>query len=106
MTGLVQGKVAIITGAGSGVGRAASLLFARHGARIFAADIDLFSAQATVAQLQREGGTAIAVKCDVADEAAVFDIVRQTVTEFGRLDIMFNNAGITLEATPARARSN
>jgi NAD(P)-dependent dehydrogenase (short-subunit alcohol dehydrogenase family) len=106
MDGLVQGKVAIITGAGSGVGRAASLLFARHGAKIVAADIDLSSAEETVAQVQRESGTACAVKCDVADEAAVHEVVRIAVAAYGRLDIMYNNAGISLEATPGRARSN
>jgi NAD(P)-dependent dehydrogenase (short-subunit alcohol dehydrogenase family) len=106
MQGLVSGKVAVITGAGSGVGRAASLLFSRHGAKVIAADIDLLSAEETVSQVLAEGGDACAVKCDVADEAAVHEVVRIAVATYGRLDIMYNNAGITLEPTPGKARQN
>jgi NAD(P)-dependent dehydrogenase (short-subunit alcohol dehydrogenase family) len=100
MDGLVAEKVAVITGAGSGSGRAAALLFARHGAGIVAADIDLPSAQQTVESITAEGGSAYAVLCDVADEAAVTGAVQSAVERYGRLDIMYNNAGITIPARP------
>jgi NAD(P)-dependent dehydrogenase (short-subunit alcohol dehydrogenase family) len=104
MQGLVDGKIAVITGAGSGVGRAASLLFSRHGAMVVAADIDRVSAEETAAQVMAEGGRARAVQCDVADEASVEAAVRLAVDVFGRLDIIYNNAGITIEPTPGKTR--
>lgn len=99
MQGLVHGKVAVITGAGSGVGRAATLLFARHGARVVAVDIDLPAVEETVSQVAAEGGAARALRCDVTDEAAVSEAVHVAVATFGRLDVMYNNAGITVEPT-------
>lgn len=104
MTGLLQGKVAVITGAGSGVGRAASYLFARHGAKVVAVDIDLAAAQETVERLAAEGGEARALSADVADEGAVNEAVRTAVAAFGRLDVMYNNAGITIEPNAAMPR--
>jgi NAD(P)-dependent dehydrogenase (short-subunit alcohol dehydrogenase family) len=105
MQGLLEGKVAIITGAGSGVGHAASLLFARHGAKVVAADIDHAAAEATAAQLRAEGGAGVAQGCDVADEAAVQRLVRTAVDAYGRLDIIYNNAGITLTPKPGQRRA-
>jgi NAD(P)-dependent dehydrogenase (short-subunit alcohol dehydrogenase family) len=102
--GLIQGKVAIVTGAGSGVGRAASLLFARHGAKLVAVDIDLASAEETVAQIRAEDGAARALRVDVADEADVTAAVGVAVAAFGRLDIMYNNAGVTIEPTAEHPR--
>ena len=104
MQGLIHGKVAVITGAGSGVGRAASLLFARHGAKVVSVDIDSPSVEETVAQVTAEGGAARSVRCNVADEDAVSEAVRVAVTAYGRLDIMYNNAGITIEPTAERPR--
>jgi len=100
--GLVDGKIVVITGAGSGVGRAASLLFSNHGARVVVSDVDLTSAEETVAQIREVGGTAIAVKCNVADEESVNQLIKVTIDAFGRLDIMFNNAGITITPEPGK----
>lgn len=102
MDGLLEGRVAIITGAGSGVGRAASLLFARHGARIVSADVDSAAVEATVAEVQAQGGAAIARTCNVADATAVDALVQAAVEAFGRLDIMYNNAGITIQNAPGQ----
>ena len=71
MQGLVQGKVALITGAGSGVGRAAVLLFCEHGAKVVAADINGANAEETAALAVAAGGEAMAVTCNVADPASV-----------------------------------
>jgi NAD(P)-dependent dehydrogenase (short-subunit alcohol dehydrogenase family) len=95
MEGLIAGKVAIVTGAGSGVGRAAVQLFTEHGAKVIAADIDRASVEESVALARKAGGDARAAVCNVADEAAVNDAVRAAVEAYGRLDIMYNNAGIT-----------
>jgi len=100
--GLVDGKVAVVTGAGSGVGRAACLLFSRHGASVIAADVDLASAEETAAQVTAEGGNAVAVQCNVADEDAVNRSVQAAVDAFGKLDIMYNNAGITIRNEPGK----
>jgi len=96
--GLLHDKVAVITGAGSGVGRAASLLFADHGAMVVAADIDLAAVEDTVAEIKASGGEARAVRCDVTDAAAMDAVVRTAVEAFGRLDVMYNNAGVTTKA--------
>jgi NAD(P)-dependent dehydrogenase (short-subunit alcohol dehydrogenase family) len=96
MQGLLEGKIAVITGAGSGVGRAASLLFAQHGAKVLVSDVDLARAQETVALVNAAGGDALANACDVADEAAVTAMVAQAVAAWGRLDVIYNNAGMTL----------
>jgi len=95
MQGLLHEKVAIITGAGSGVGRAAALLFAQHGAKVAAADIDRAAVEAVVGEVAAAGGSAIAATCDVTDGASVDALVQAAVKAFGRLDVMYNNAGIT-----------
>ncbi|MET0269429.1 MAG: glucose 1-dehydrogenase [Sphingomonas sp.] len=102
MQGLLEGKVAVITGAGSGVGRAATTLFAQHGAKVIAADIDAAAAQATAAAV---GAAVIGVGCDVADEASVTAAVARAVSAFGRLDIIYNNAGITASMGGGRMRT-
>ena len=90
----LKDKVALISGAGSGIGRTTALLFAREGARISAVDWNPASTAETVAAIQEKGGRAIAVSADVSDAAQVESMVRQTVQTYGQLDILFNNAGV------------
>jgi NAD(P)-dependent dehydrogenase (short-subunit alcohol dehydrogenase family) len=91
---LLKDKVAVITGAGSGVGRASARRFAEEGAAVVCADIDLERAKDTVAQIEAAGGKAVAERCDVAENADVAETITSAVGEFGRLDVMFNNVGI------------
>jgi NAD(P)-dependent dehydrogenase (short-subunit alcohol dehydrogenase family) len=91
---LLKDKTAVITGAGSGVGRASALRFAEEGAAVVCADIDLERAKETVAQVESAGGRAVAERCDVAEDADVTAAIASAVGHFGRLDIMFNNVGI------------
>lgn len=102
MQGLVQGKVAIITGAGSGVGRAAVLLFCEHGAKVVAADINAGNAEETARLAREAGGDAVAVACNVADPASVDAMVARAVEAYGRLDVIYNNAGITISPVPGK----
>lgn len=87
-------KVAIITGGGSGMGRVASLLFAREGAKVTVADIDPKTGEEAVAEIQKAGGEAMFVPVNVADEAQVQRMVSATVERFGSVHILYNNAGI------------
>lgn len=96
MEGLLEGKVAVITGAGSGVGRAAVKLWCEHGAKVIAADINLSTAEETVRLCGAQQGQVKAVECNVADPDALEAAVTAAVETFGRLDIIYNNAGITV----------
>ncbi|MFF3567586.1 SDR family NAD(P)-dependent oxidoreductase [Nocardia jiangxiensis] len=89
-------KVAIVTGAGSGIGEASAQVLAGAGARVVVADLDLDNATRVAEQIDKDGGRALARRVDVADPASVTELVTGTVTEFGRLDIQVNNAGIML----------
>lgn len=91
---LLEHKNAIVTGAASGVGRAASVRFAEEGARVVCADIDFAGAKETVGIIEAAGGTAVPVQVDVAHEAEVVQMIETAVDELGRLDIVFNNVGI------------
>jgi len=90
----LKDKVALISGAGSGIGQTSALLFAAEGARVAAVDRNSAGAAETVASIKAKGGAAIAIIADVAKAVEVENMVRQTVQAYGRLDIMFNNAGV------------
>ncbi len=94
MTGRLAGKVALITGAGSGIGRAAALLFAREGAAVVVSDVTVQAGEETVAAIKAAGGRASFIETNVADAAAVEALIARTVKIDGRLDCAFNNAGI------------
>ncbi len=94
MTGMLDGKSALITGAGGGIGRAAALIFAREGARLAVADANRDAAQDTVAMVNAIGGQAISLGGDVTDDRAVQAMVHATIEAHGGLDCAFNNAGI------------
>jgi 3-hydroxybutyrate dehydrogenase len=92
----LQGKTAIITGAASGIGKDIAILFAREGASVAIADLNLQAANATAAELVAQGRKAIGVGMDVADEAAVESGVAAVVEAFGGVDVLISNAGIQI----------
>src|ERR1700741_4018174 len=94
MDGIFQGKVALVTGAGSGLGLAAAQAFSAEGASVVLADVDEDAVKAAAARLVASGHQALAVHCNVADEAHVKAMVDLTVATYGRLDAAYNNAGI------------
>ena len=92
----LKDKVAIITGAASGIGKATAKLFAEHGAKVVVADIDKDGGSQTVTQIQNGGNEAIFVETDVTLKVDTEKMVAQTVETYGKLDILFNNAGIAM----------
>jgi NAD(P)-dependent dehydrogenase (short-subunit alcohol dehydrogenase family) len=94
MTGILEGKVALVTGGASGIGQATAVVMAREGARVAVADRAEADAAATVALINAAGGQAIAIGGDVTREADVAATVARAVSAFGRIDCAFNNAGI------------
>jgi NAD(P)-dependent dehydrogenase (short-subunit alcohol dehydrogenase family) len=90
----LEGKTIVVTGGGSGIGRAAAIACAQAGARIAVADIIAKSGEETVSAIRRQGGEAIFIPTDVADEAQVEALVATAVGRFGRIDGAFNNAGL------------
>lgn len=95
MSKAYMGKVAIVTGAGGGIGRATSLAFAREGAAVVVADIDRANGENTVRLVEQEGGSAALAVTDVGDARQVQAMVNTAREKFGRLDFIFNNAGIS-----------
>src|ERR1700724_1987899 len=94
MAGIVEGKVALVTGGGGGIGRAAALALAREGARVAVADFAAAAARDTVALINADGGQAITLTGDVTRAEDVRAMIADTLTAYGRLDCAFNNAGI------------
>jgi len=95
VAGLVEGKVALVTGAGSGIGRASALAFAREGARVVVSDRDAEAGRATARAVGEAGGEACCVAADVTREAEVEALVAAAAERFGRLDCAHNNAGVS-----------
>ncbi len=95
----VLGKVAFITGGGTGIGRACALLFAREGARVAVAGRRRGPLDSAIAEMAASGGEGFAAPCDVTQRVAVDQAIRATVDRFGRLDVVVNNAGAILVAT-------
>jgi cyclopentanol dehydrogenase len=94
MAGRLQGKVALITGGSSGIGEATAKLFAREGAKVVIADVQLEKGKQVAAAIQAEGGEASFVHADVSRDADAKQMVEFTVGRYGRLDVLFNNAGV------------
>jgi 3-oxoacyl-[acyl-carrier protein] reductase len=93
-------KAAIITGAGSGMGRASACLFAKEGAKVSVVDINVAGGQETIELIKRSGGVAQFIKADVTKASEVEQMVQATVNAYARLDILFNNAGVPMSFTP------
>ncbi|MDQ2743580.1 MAG: SDR family oxidoreductase [Chloroflexota bacterium] len=94
----LQDKVAIVTGAGSGIGREAALLFASEGAQVIVADMNEESGHATVSEIEKQGGEATFIQVDVSKAPSVERMVQTAEAQYGKLDIIFNNAGIFPDA--------
>ena len=95
----LEGKVTVITGAGAGIGRASARRFAREGAAVVVADLESGAGEETVAQIGREGGEATFVRVDVAESDQVEHMIRTAVEAYGRVDVLFNNAGVNFSAS-------
>jgi len=93
-----EGKVAIVTGGGSGIGQAAAILYATQGASVVVSDLNEKGGEATVKSITDKGGAAIFVKADVSKPADCENLVAETLKKYGKLDVAFNNAGIGGEA--------
>ncbi len=99
--GWLEGKVAVVTGAANGMGRATAILFAQEGARVVIADVDEANGSSAVTEIRTAGGEATFVRCDVSKEAEVRELVHTAEREYGGLHTIFNNAGIEQPVTPS-----
>jgi NAD(P)-dependent dehydrogenase (short-subunit alcohol dehydrogenase family) len=100
-TGWLEGKVAVVTGAAGGMGRATAVLFAQEGASVVIGDVDEAGGESAVAEITSSGGRATFVRCDVSREADVIELVQTARREYGGLHTIFNNAGIEQPVTPS-----
>jgi 3-oxoacyl-[acyl-carrier protein] reductase len=102
MSPILEGKVAIITGAGQGIGQAFALRFAEEGAKLLLPDINLERAEGTVGEIKAKGGEAVAMQADISDEKDTKKIAEKVIHQYGKVDILINNAAIWygLEITP------
>ncbi len=98
----LEGKVAIVTGGGLGIGKAYCLGFAREGARVVAADIDFEAAQAVAKEIEEKGGEAMAIRTDVSDEGSTLEMAKKAADRFGRIDILLNNASFFTALGPGK----
>ncbi len=96
---MLKDKIALITGAGSGIGRASAIRFAQEGAKVMVADLKIESAGNTATEISRAGGVANSIAVDVRVGAQVEEMVNETMRLFGRIDILFNNAGVYIPKT-------
>ncbi len=96
-----KGKTALITGAGSGLGRATAILFAKNSANVVVSDINIDGGEETVRLIQDLGGTAVFIKCNVADDDEVNILIEKSISDFGRIDFAVNNAGIGGKILPS-----
>src|SRR5438067_5717896 len=106
MKNRLQDRVAIVTGAGHGIGKAYARRLAEEGAKVVIAEIDGAAAEAVAAELSRGGHEALGFRTDVADRASADEMARRTVERFGRIDVLVNNAAIfaTVPMWPKRSK--
>lgn len=91
---MLEGKVAIVTGAGRGIGRGIALALGKERCSVVVSDVDEKSCEEVVAEIKKFGGNSVAIKCDVSQKTEVDDLIKKTIEKFGKLDILANNAGI------------
>lgn len=94
-------KVAIVTGAASGIGRSIAVLFAREGARLVVADVDEKGIEGTLSIIKRNGGIGLGIRTDVSDSAEVTSMVERAISQFARVDALVNNAGVEMKGSVA-----
>src|SRR5690242_10695524 len=91
----LQDKITLITGSGSGIGKATALLFAREGGVVAVNDLSEEKGTETVREIEKQGGQAVFIQADVTNPASVEAMMKQLIAKYGRIDVLFNNAGIS-----------
>ena len=99
-TGRVNSKIALVTGAGSGIGRATAILLAQEGATVVVSDIDAHAAERVASEIRDKGGEAEGIRLDVADESAWMAVIEGILSRYQRIDVLVNNAGVSFGARP------